>query len=219
MWLEVSKDVIKNTNKNLFIVTGYIHDTSSKYYDPNVFENLAIEITKVCDENTPLIVTGDFNRRTGEVDDKYDESHVTESDIRPTTSIALPMRKNCDSVLNQQGRSILELCQIFNLKILNGRSKGDPLRNFTYNNANLGALNIDYSICSQNIYEYINNFMVLPQNELSDHCKIVTELKGSEILKLFYKTIITGKPSRTISFGMTCCRHYSLKIWKMTCIK
>ena len=132
MWLEVSKDVIKNTNKNLFIVAGYIRDTSSKYNDPNVFKNLAVEITSVCDENTPLIVTGDFNGRTGEVDDKYDESHETESDIRPTTSIALPMRKNCDSVLNQQGRSILELCQIFNLKILNGQwSKGDPLGNFT----------------------------------------------------------------------------------------
>ena len=50
---------------------------------------------------------------------------------------------------------------------------------FYLNNANLGASTIDYSICSQNFYEYINNFMVLPQNELSDHCKIVTELKGS----------------------------------------
>ena len=89
------------------------------------------------------------------------------------------MRKNCEGVLNQQGRSILELCQVFNLKILNGRSKRDSLGNFTYNNANLGASTIEYSICSQNLYEYINNFMVLPQNELSDHCKIVTELKGS----------------------------------------
>ena len=63
----------------------------------------------------------------------------------------------------------------FNLKILNGRSRGDPLGTFTYNDENLGSSTIDYSITSQNLYKHINNFMVLPQNELSDHCKIVTE--------------------------------------------
>ena len=61
---------------------------------------------------------------------------------------------------------------------MNGRSDGDPLGNFTYNNINLGASTIDYSLCSQNFYDKVNNFMVLPQNELSDHNKIVTELKG-----------------------------------------
>ena len=93
------------------------------------------------------------------------------------SSIPLPLRRNCDSVLNQQGRAILELVHTFNLKILNGRSNGDPLGNFTYNNVNLGASTIDYSICSQNFYDNINNFMVLPRNEISDHCKIITELK------------------------------------------
>ena len=119
---------------------------------------LAVEITKVCEESTPLIATGDFNGRSGEVDDKYNESRLT-------ISIALPMRRNCDNVLNRQARSILELCQIFNLKILNGRSNGDPLGNFTINDANLGASVKDYSICCQNVYENINNFMVSPQNE------------------------------------------------------
>ena len=177
MWLEISKDVIKNADKNLVLATGYVHDISSKYYDPNAFENLALGITKMCDENTPLIITEDFNGRTGEIDDKYVESHLTDFEIRPASSIPLPLRKNCDSVINQQGRSILELCHTFNLKILNGRSSGDPLGNFTYSNVNLGASAIDYSICSQNFYDKINNFMVLPQNELSDHSKIVTELK------------------------------------------
>ena len=55
---------------------------------------------------------------------------------------------------------------------------GDPLGNLTYFNENLGASAVDYSICSQNFFKYISNFMTLPQNELSDHCKIVTEIKG-----------------------------------------
>ena len=108
-WLEISKEIIKNTNKKLHLVTGYIHDQSSKYYDPNVFDRLSVEITKVCDENTPLIITGDLNGRTGVVDDKYEENYSTDFEIRPATSIPLPLRKNCDTTINQQGRSILEL--------------------------------------------------------------------------------------------------------------
>ena len=134
VWLEISKHVIKNANKNLILITGYIHDVLSKYYDPNVFENQAVEIAKVCDGNTPLIITGDSNGRTGEQEDNYEESHFAPFEIRPVSSIPLPLRRNCDSVLNQQGRAILELCHTFNLKILNGRSNGDPLGNFTYNN-------------------------------------------------------------------------------------
>ena len=125
-----------------------------------------------------MVITGDLNGSTGVVDDKYEENYSTDFEIRPPTSIPLPLRKNCDTTINQQGRSILELCHTFNLKILNGRSSGDPLGNFTYNNANLGTSTIDYSICRQNFYDNVNNFMVLPQNELSDHCKIVTEIKN-----------------------------------------
>ena len=44
------------------------------------------------------------------------------------------------------------------------------------NDINLGSSAIDYSICNQIFYESIKNFMVLPQNELSDHCRIITEL-------------------------------------------
>ena len=102
-WLEISKEIIKNTNKKLHLVTGCIHDQSSKYYDPNVFDRLSVEITKVCDENTPLIITGDLNGRTGVVDDKYEENYSTDFEIRPATSIPLPLRKNCDTTINQQG--------------------------------------------------------------------------------------------------------------------
>ena len=176
--VEIDRGIIENFEKNLFVLGCYIHDTTSKYFDPNAFDNLAMEISKICDENTPLILTGDFNGRTGEVDDTFEESQDIELIIKPQPPYSsLPHRKNCDNVINQQGRSILELCQILDLRILNGRSLGDPIGNFTYFNANLGASTIDYSLCSQNLYENVKNFMVLPQNELSDHSKIVTELK------------------------------------------
>ena len=131
----------------------------------------------MCNEQTPLIIMGDLNSRTGLLDDNFTEPNLgdtcTIESVKPTG--ITPKRRNCDKVVNQHGRSIIEICQAFNLNILNGRSRGDPLGNFTYNDPNLGASAIDYSICSSNIYEWIKNFMVLPQNEISDHCKIVTE--------------------------------------------
>ena len=92
------------------------------------------------------------------------------------SSIALTNRKNCDPVVNSHGNNILNICRTYNLKILNGRSMGDPLGMNTYFDPNLGGSTIDYGICSQNFYKHIKNFMVLPQTETSDHCKIVTEL-------------------------------------------
>ena len=68
------------------------------------------------------------------------------------------------------------------------------------NNTNLGPSTIDYSICSQNFYDDVNNFMVLPQNELSDHCKIVTEIKN--LMKIMLKKIRAGKFWKIIFYGM-----------------
>ena len=43
-------------------------------------------------------------------------------------------------------------------------------------NFNDGPSTIDYSICNENLYEFTDDFLVLPMNELSDHSKIVTLL-------------------------------------------
>ena len=88
------------------------------------------------------------------------------------------IRQNCDEVVNSHGKTIIDIYKTYNLKILNGRTDGDPGGNFTYYDASLGASVVDYSICNQSFYKHINNFMTLPQNELSDHCKIVTEING-----------------------------------------
>ena len=53
VWLEISKHVIKSANKNLILITGYIHDVLSKYYGPNVFENLAVKSQKYAMKTHP----------------------------------------------------------------------------------------------------------------------------------------------------------------------
>ena len=63
--------------------------------------------------------------------------------------------------------------------ILNGRTIGDAIGNFTFMNDNGGTSTIDYSLCNVALYKCIDNFLVMPMTELSDHSKIVTILKNS----------------------------------------
>ena len=176
--MEISKNVVPGLKQNLLVVGVYINDITSTYYDSNVFEELSNDISNLCDHDTPLIITEDVNSRIAEEDDNYNETPFQEGCYIETSNSAspIPRRSNCDLILNSHGKKILELCHTFNLSVLNGRLSGDPRGLYTFHDPNLGASTVDYSICSQSFFKHIKNFMVLPQNELSDHSKIVTEL-------------------------------------------
>ena len=59
---------------------------------------------------------------------------------------------------------------------MNGRTKGDAIGNFTHLNANSGTSTIDYALCNQYLYKSVENFFILPINEISDHSKLTTLL-------------------------------------------
>ena len=181
IWVEIHRSVIKNLEKNLIICAKYIHDITSVYYSPNIFQELSKDILDFGDQNTPLLIIGDMNARTSTSDENPPAPSIDHSECYIETenyNIQIKPRNNCDKEINAHGNKIIEICKSYNLQILNGRMDGDPLGNLTYFNENLGASAVDYCICSQNFFKYISNFMTLPQNELSDHCKIVTEIKG-----------------------------------------
>ena len=67
--------------------------------------------------------------------------------------------------------------------ILNGRTTGYFWGNFTHYNNNGGASTIDLALTSCNIYEHISNFRVMPQLEISSHCKIVTEIENPNTIE------------------------------------
>ena len=56
---------------------------------------------------------------------------------------------------------------------------GDFIGNFTHLNVNNGSSTIDYGLCNPIFYECIDNFVILPLTEQSDHSKIITFLKSS----------------------------------------
>ena len=178
VWIEVDGELMNYLDGNVFIVGTYIHDITSVYYNDNIFEELSSDILKFTKENSPIMYIGDFNGRTGELDDNYKNSFQHDLYI-PTPNLFpdCPKRKNCDKITNSHGKKIIDFCKTYDFKILNGRMKGDSIGNFTHLNANRGTSAIDYSLCNQYLYQSVENFIVLPSNEISDHSKVITIFK------------------------------------------
>ena len=86
-----------------------------------------------------------------------------------TKTEPLDIRHNEDKMVNTQGKRVIEICKICNLRILNGRMGADSYRGIitcvTYN----GQSVVDYVMCSLSLFQKIAYFEVLDQNEFSDH--------------------------------------------------
>ena len=165
---------------NFIIVATYINDITSTYYDDKICEELYTCILKFGNENTPLLIMGDFNDKVGGLDDRYTDSTPLDENIpTPKLDFDIPIRRNCDTVINSHGKKILQLWHSLDLIILNGRRIGDAKGNLRFMSANSGTSTIDYSLCNDKFYECVENFLVLPLTELSDHSKIVTIFKSS----------------------------------------
>ena len=139
VWSEISKEVVENMEKNLMLVSAYIHDVTSSYFDQNVFDELSLGISEFCNDNTPLLIMGDLNSRTSTEDENFSDPQIDlpcRVDINGS-EITLPERANCDTNLNAHGKNILDICRISNLMILNGRTPSDPLGAFTYCEPNI----------------------------------------------------------------------------------
>ena len=86
--------------------------------------------------------------------------------------------------MNQVGQKILQLCCSYDMQIANDRFNGDIFGNFTHFNKNTGQSTVDLALISDNIFDKIDDFKVLPQNSLSDHCKIMLTIKNFKTCKV-----------------------------------
>ena len=83
-------------------------------------------------------------------------------------------RVNKDTYVNKNGKQLLELCKMSDLKIVNGRIGRDrDTGNYTCHTSN-GKSTIDYAVLSMELYPYIVDFYVdIFDKSMSDvHCPI-----------------------------------------------
>jgi len=104
---------------------------------------------------------GDFNARTGTENDFIVEEH---NNFAPDNNFPLPRQvpngKSFDSHINEHGKYLIELCKSLDLKILNGRCKGDYLGKITFH-GNQGISTVDYIITGLEITNIFQNFVAL----------------------------------------------------------
>ena len=83
-----------------------------------------------------------------------------------------------DSYLYTRGKKLLDLCITTRIRILNGRTIGDSIGQFTCHKHN-GSSMIDYAIVSEEMLSSIMYFYVNPFfGHLSDHCCISWGIKS-----------------------------------------
>ena len=174
LWFKISRQYTKAA-KDIFVCGIYIPPCGSNYFHPELFEDLENDI-EIYSSQGSILLMGDLNSRTG----KYSDSVCQEGNNMITNdqsefAICSTQRNSFDNELNNHGKRLLELCRSADLRILNGRVSGDSLGRATFHGRN-GTSVVDYSICDQDLFQHVANFIVKEPSCLSDHSPIVTWL-------------------------------------------
>ena len=124
-----------------------------------------------------IILTGDFNARTGTLLDFvfHDDGSIDKNYCQTPDNYIhdqANLRNNIDNISNESGKLLASLCLESGLRILNGRTFGDSLGFFTCFHDNGGVSSVDYILAPEQLFDRIRFFNVQPPNEFSDHCPI-----------------------------------------------
>lgn len=184
IWCKISREISKSNN-DLYLCGLYIPPETSKYFEPELFDKLQEDtITFSGKENVLLI--GDFNARTGKLKDFIvPDGNKYIKNLSPDI-YHKSIRENFDNKINNHGKRLIEICKNCNLRILNGRIKGDSLGKPTFHNK-YGTSTIDYAICNTELINNIKFLVVQEPSYLSDHSQITTWLNIKNDTDLFFK--------------------------------
>ena len=101
-----------------------------------------------------------------------------------SANINIPVRVSKDTVLDNYGRKLLDLCKSTGLLIGNGRLGADKHNGDFTCITNRGRSILDYFLLSLNDFDCISEFCIFDPDEYSDHCAlyICFDLKGVDVL-------------------------------------
>lgn len=182
IWCKLEKSYL-GTEKDIYLCGAYIPPCNSTYYSPEIFEELEKDISFFKSYGFILLL-GDLNARTGKYDDHLEMTDKSYLEIDQLENVeTISARNNCDNVLNNHGKLLLELCKNFDLRILNGRKRGDSFGNVTFHGQN-GVSTVDYVICDDMLFQNMDFFVVKPPTSISDHSQITAWLNSETSLNL-----------------------------------
>ena len=171
IWCKVSKDLLNN-NRDLFLCGAYIPPEKSFYFDQEIFDELENDVINFLSKGNTILL-GDFNGRTSTLNDFVSKDGNNYTNDLSDDSLQPKNRLNFDNTINNHGLQLINICKNTDMRILNGRTKGDSLGRPTFHGNN-GISTVDYIICDQETFQNVYYFVVKPPTYLSDHSQIVT---------------------------------------------
>ena len=135
IWCKLDKSCL-GTTQDIYLCGAYNPPLNSTYFSPDIFEESEKDISFFNSQGSILLL-GDLNARTGKYNDHLEMSdkNYLEIDMFENTE-NISQRNKCDNILNSHGKIVLQICKSFDLRILNGRKKGDSLGNITFHGRN-----------------------------------------------------------------------------------
>ena len=153
---------------DLILICVYIPPRDSPYYkDKTVTCNIVLledELVRLQElfPFAPFLICGDFNARTGAWNVHCDSDGDQAEDWDPENCSCPKQtgnRQSQDSKTNAFGQTLIGLCQVYHLCILNGSAPGDPSGRFTFLSQH-GESVIDYCLLYTNDSHLSVNFRV-----------------------------------------------------------
>ena len=174
IWIKLNKDFL-NQKENLFIGAVYISPINSSYTknnDEDTFTKIQDKILTI-NQDDFIIIGGDFNARTGNLQDDVKESEKERELLNLPNNYKISSftkaRCNQDQHKNTYGDKLIDITTSSNMKILNGRTLGDLEGRYTYIGYN-GLSTVDYVLGSENMLtNNIHSFVVEELTNFSDH--------------------------------------------------
>lgn len=173
MWVRVDGNAL-GLSKDLYIGGVYLPPSQSVYINTSK-GNASSPFFKLEEDfayfqnKGHVVALGDFNARTAnEQDFHYNVQNLSPND---DTIATLPKRKSRDTGHNTFGEKLLKICNATGMIILNGRTRGDQLGNFTSFQSS-GCSVVDYIICSDDIISKVDHMLVSAPTKFSDHAML-----------------------------------------------
>lgn len=181
LWLKINKGFV---GYEIILGGVYIPCESSKFYkyfENQIFDKIQNDLIHLKGKyvNAKFCLLGDFNSRTGLLNDFLEiENEVAEAteysyskDVNMkciVEDMGFPTnRYNVDKKVNNNGRRMIEICQMSDLKIVNGRFFNDKYVGMhTCRNKNGGNSVVDYFVTSYSLFPAISEFNI----EAFDKC-------------------------------------------------
>ena len=167
-----SADVFHRENDLILFFTYVAPENSPIYADEgNGIVLLNNKISEVVSEypNAEIFLAGDLNSRISDFQDfipSDDLQFVFGETDYPSDTFDIP-RKSKDENYNRFGRSLIDLCCIYDIHVLNGRLFNDINGEITCT-ANEGSSIVDCMVASSSLFESILHFQV-GNEDFSDH--------------------------------------------------